>query len=357
MRVLIAPDSYGESLTATTAAEAIAGGWLAARPDDDVKMLAQSDGGPGFVAVLGDDGGDLRTTRVAGPLGEQVAADWLLRSTTAYVECAQACGLGLLGGSPTVQTAIAAQTRGVGQLIDAALVAGARRIVVGLGGSATTDGGRGMIDALGGLDVARRRLAHLDVVAASDVDNPLLGSAGAAQVFGPQKGADPPTVALLERRLELWARELDAAAGRAVSREPGAGAAGGLGAALLAVGGRRESGAAIVAASTRLADEVKTADLVISGEGRLDGQSLRGKVVSAVAALAGAGGVPMWVLAGQVTLDEQAWRSAGIGDVFSIAEHAGSVRLAIEDAANQLAGLARGAAEKYRNSGGSRYRC
>jgi glycerate kinase len=125
----------------------------------------------------------------------------------------------------------------VGQLVDAALAAGARRIAVGLGGSACTDGGRGLVDALGGLAVARRRLAGVDLIAATDVEHALLGPMGAARVFGPQKGADPPTVELLEERLSAWAVELDAFAGGQVSAEPGAGAAGGLGAALLALGG------------------------------------------------------------------------------------------------------------------------
>jgi glycerate kinase len=260
---------------------------------------------------------------------------------TAYIECAQACGLTLLGGPPTVQTAVAAHTYGVGQLVDAALTAGATRIAVGLGGSSTTDGGRGMIDALGGLQAARDRLAGVDLIVASDVEHPLLGPMGAAQVFGPQKGADPATVELLERRLTEWGAELDAAAGRPISGEAGAGAAGGLGAALLALGGQRESGAAIIAEHTRLADDVAVAELVITGEGRFDDQSLHGKVVSALAGGAGAHRIPVLVLAGQVTLDTAALRDAGIAAAFAVAEFAGSVQVAIDDAANQLAGLAR----------------
>ena len=141
-----------------------------------------------------------------------------------------------------------------------------------------------MIEALGGIGEARDLLAGVELIAATDVEHPLLGPMGAAQVFGPQKGADPDTVAVLERRLTEWAAELDAAAGRAVSEEPGAGAAGGLGAGLLALGGRRESGAAVIAEHTRLADDVADAELVITGEGRFDDQSLHGKVVSALAA-------------------------------------------------------------------------
>ncbi len=343
VQVLIAPDCFGDSLTAVEAAEAIAAGWRRGRPGDELTLAPQSDGGPGFVGVLAGRFGEARTLRVFGPLTEEVSAQWVLDPSaprTAYIECAQACGLALLGGPPTVQTALAAHSRGVGQLIAAAVQAGAGRIVVGLGGSACTDGGRGMVDVLGGLAAARELLAGVELIAATDVEHPLLGPMGAATVFGPQKGADPDTVRVLERRLSDWAVELNAAAGWAVSDEPGAGAAGGIGAGLLALGGRRESGAAIIAEHTRLADDVAAAHLVITGEGRFDDQSLHGKVVSALAAGARSRGIPVLVLAGQVTLDEAALRVAGITAAFSITDHAGSVELAIDDAANQLARLA-----------------
>ena len=373
LRVLIAPDCYGDSLTAVQAAEAIADGWRRARPGDDLTLAPQSDGGPGFVDVLAGRLGERRTLRVSGPLTAEVDADWVFDAAaprTAYIECAQACGLALLGGPPTVQTALAAHSRGVGQLIAAAAAAGAGRIVVGLGGSACTDGGRGMIEALGAharsttaharstirtsLDEARGLLAGVELIAATDVEHPLLGKMGAAQVFGPQKGADPDTVLVLERRLTEWAAELNAAAGRAVSDEPGAGAAGGIGAGLLALGGSRASGATIIAEHTRLADDVAAADLVITGEGRFDDQSLHGKVVSALAAEAR--GTPVLVLAGQVTLEEAALRDAGIAAAYAIADHAGSVQLAMDDAANQLAGLAEVTADQLGNSGMTRYR-
>ena len=357
LRVLIAPDCYGDSLTAVQAAEAIADGWRQARPDDELTLAPQSDGGPGFVDVLVGRLGERRTLRVSGPLTAEVDAEWVFDDAdprTAYIECAQACGLALLGGPPTVQTALAAHSRGVGQLIAAAVAAGARRIVVGLGGSACTDGGADMIEALGGMDAARALLADVELIAATDVEHPLLGPMGAAQVFGPQKGADPETVVVLERRLTEWAAELDAAAGRPISDEPGAGAAGGLGAALLALGGRRESGATIIAEHTHLADDVAAAELVITGEGRFDDQSLHGKVVSALAAEAR--GTPVLVLAGQVTLTESALRDAGISAAHAIADHAGSVQRAIDDAANQLTGLAKVTADELGNSGITRYR-
>jgi glycerate kinase len=343
VHVLIAPDCYGDSLTAVQAAEAIAHGWRRGRPDDALTLAPQSDGGPGFVGVLAGRVGEVHTERVSGPLTDEVSAQWVLDPAsprTAYIECAQACGLAVLGGPPTVQTALAAHSRGVGQLIAAAAAAGAGRIVVGLGGSSCTDGGRGLIEELGGLEAARKLLADVELIAATDVEHSLLGPRGAAAVFGPQKGADPDTVRILEQRLSDWAVELNAAAGRAVSDEPGAGAAGGIGAGLLALGGRRESGAAIIAEHTRLADDIAAAQLVITGEGRFDDQSLHGKVVSALAAGARSRQIPVLVLAGQVTLDEAALQEAGIAAAYSITDHAGSVQLAIDDAANQLEGLA-----------------
>lgn len=339
--VLVAPDCYGDTLSAVAAAEAIARGWCEARPYDRLVLAPQSDGGPGFVEVLASRLGVVHQSRVRGPLSDFVDAKWVLDPTTAtaYIECAQACGLTLLGGLPTPETAVAAHSAGVGDLVDEALGNGAATIVIGLGGSCCTDGGRGLVDALGGLDQARRRLEHVTLIAATDVEHPLLGPSGAAHVFGPQKGADPATVETLERRMESWAAELDEAAGSSISALAGAGAAGGIGAALLALGATRESGAAVIALHTGLADDIAAADVIVTGEGRFDDQSLHGKVVSALAA--GAESIPVVVLAGQVTLDLTALRRAGIAAAFSITEYAGSVQLAMSDAANQLVGLAR----------------
>ncbi|HEU0190923.1 MAG TPA: glycerate kinase [Mycobacterium sp.] len=346
LRVLIAPDCFGESLTAVQAAAAIATGWHRSRPHDRVTIAPQSDGGPGFVAVLAGRLGELRELRVSGPLDDEVTADWVFdaNSKTAYLECAQACGLALLGCPPSPETAIAAHSRGVGQLIAGALRAGAERIVVGLGGSASTDGGRGLVEELGGLEAARRRSAAVALIAACDVEYPLLGPWGAARVFGPQKGADTATVTTLERRLAEWASELDGAAGWPVSAASGAGAAGGIGAALLALGATAESGAEIVARHTGLDADLTAADLVVTGEGRFDEQSLHGKVVGALAGASRARHVPVLVLAGQVGLDEVALRAAGILAARSVADYAGSVRFALADAVNQLMGLASAAA-------------
>ncbi len=358
MQVLVAPDCYGDSLTAVEAAAAIATGWTRSRPGDRFIVAPQSDGGPGFVEVLASRLGEKRRLRVSGPLDATVDAEWVYEpgSSTAYLECAQACGLALLGGPPTPETALGAHSRGVGQLIAEALRVGATRIVVGLGGSACTDGGQGMIAELGGLRVARRKVAGVELIAASDTEYPLVGPWGAARVFGPQKGADTATVAALEVRLEAWALELEAVAGRDVGAEPGAGAAGGIGAGLLALGGRCESGAEIIARHTHLDEDLETAEMIVTGEGRFDEQSLHGKVVGCLADLAYPLGIPVIVLAGQVGLDNSAVRSSGIMSALSIAEYAGSVRLAQADAANQLMGLASQVAARLGNSGPARYR-
>lgn len=358
MLVLVAPDCYGDGMSAEQAAAAIATGWNRSRPGDRFIVAPQSDGGPGFVEVLAGRLGETRRLPVLGPLDTMVEAAWVFDadSATAYLECAQACGLALLGGPPTPETAMAAHSRGVGQLIAEALRAGATRIVVGLGGSACSDGGQGMIAELGGLAAARRQLADVDLVAASDTEYPLLGPWGAARVFGAQKGADTATVAALEVRLEAWALELEEVAGRDVSAEPGAGAAGGIGAGLLALGGRCQSGAAIIAEHTQLADDLDTAELIVTGEGRFDEQSLHGKVVGFLADEARPRGIPVIVLAGQVSLDNSTVRSSGIMAALSIADHAGSVRLAQADAANQLMGLASVVAARLGNSGPARYR-
>jgi glycerate kinase len=358
MLVLVAPDCYGDTLSAVEAAAAIATGWTRSRPGDRFIVAPQSDGGPGFVEVLAERLGGKRRLRVSGPLDAEVDAEWVFdrRTRTAYLEVAQACGLALLGGPPTPETALSAHSRGVGQLIAEALRSGATQIVVGLGGSACVDGGQGMVAELGGLDAARQRLASVELVAASDTEYPLVGPWGAARVFGPQKGADTATVAALEARLEAWAPELEAVAGRDVSSEPGAGAAGGIGAGLLALGGRCESGAAIIAEHTHLADDLETAELIVTGEGRFDEQSLHGKVVGSLVDAARPLGIPVIVLAGQVCLESSAVRSSGIMSALSIADYAGSVRLAQADAANQLMGLASTVAARLGNSGPPGYR-
>lgn len=373
MRVLVAPDSFGDTLTAVQAADAVALGWSRARPDDEVVCAPQSDGGPGFVDVLATRTGRVVVTTVRGPLGSPVDARWLLDESgptpTAYIECAQACGLHLVG-TPTPHTAVTASTWGVGELVAAALAARARRVVVGLGGSSSTDGGAGMVAALAGnpspaadedpagasddadrqrwIGVARDLLADVEVVVASDVESPLLGANGAAAVFGPQKGADAATVDTLEDRLREWDDALTRATGRSWRDEPGAGAAGGLGVGLLALGGRRVSGAQVVAEAVGLADLVARADVVVTGEGRVDTQTLTGKVVAAVARLAAEHGVPTAVVAGQVQLDQASLDAAGIVTARAIVDVAESVQHAMDQAGPLLADLVEPMARDWR---------
>ncbi|MDJ0393037.1 glycerate kinase [Rhodococcus sp. G-MC3] len=348
MRVMVAPDSFGETLTATEAADAIGRGWLSARPDDEVLLAPQSDGGPGFVDVLATRLGTVKHLEVDGPVGRTVDAAWLLDGSTAYIEAASACGLALLGGPPTLQSALNSSSFGVGQLIAAALGEDTvNTVYVGLGGSSCTDGGRGMIRALGGLTAATERLRGVDLVAATDVENHLLGEFGAAHVFGPQKGADAEMVETLEGLNRDWAAVLEFRARRDVAELAGAGAAGGIGAALFALGGRRESGAAVVAEVTDQQTMIESVELVVTGEGKFDSQSLRGKLVTRLAAAGGESGIESIVLAGQVLLDAQQLESAGISRAYSVTEFAGSIEKSMSDAGNQLELLAGVAAAEF----------
>jgi glycerate kinase len=336
VRVLLAPDCFAGTLTAIEATEALAQGWRAARPADELLLQPLSDGGPGFVDALP---GTRITVLVEDPLARPALATFVLDGTTAYVESAQAAGLHLLDleeRDPGATT-----TYGVGQLVQAALDAGARRVVLGLGGTATNDGGAGFLAALGvrredgrgeqlgpgGLALAgAARLVgtpeSLDLVAATDVDNPLLGPYGATRVFGPQKGATPARVEALEQALAHWADLVEQHLGVAVRDQPGAGAAGGLGFALLALGATRVSGFDVIAEAVGLAAQVARADLVVTGEGRLDGSSTRGKVVSGVAGLALAHGVPCVAVAGEVLLGRREAAAAGLAQTYALVDHA-----------------------------------
>jgi glycerate kinase len=364
---LIAPDCFGGTLGATEVAEAIAAGWRSGAPDDELVLRPLADGGPGFVEVLHNAlGGELRSAVVPGPLGQPVDAVWLDHDGAGYVECAQACGLHLV--PPAERRPMAADTTGVGELVVAARDARSRTIVVGLGGSATTDGGAGLLRALGAvpLDAAgeplppgggplvdcarlsgRPELGPVRLVAASDVENPLLGEHGAARTFGPQKGADELTVRRLERGLTRWADVLAEATGRDVRDEPGAGAAGGLGAALLALGATVESGAGIVRRLTGLDAAMAGVALVVTGEGSFDWQSLRGKLVTSVAGAAAERGLPCVVLAGQVSVGRRQAAAAGVERAYAVAEHAGSVGASMADPTGTLAALAEEVARQW----------
>lgn len=357
-RVVIAPDGFGGTLSATEAAEAMATGWRRARRDE-VELVPLSDGGPGLLDVLAvTTGGVRRGVVVDGPLGKPVDAHVLFVGNTAYVESAQACGLHLV--SRAERDPLVASTRGVGQLMCAALDAGARRIVVGLGGSATNDGGAGLLESLGarltpsGLDgggalgnvtevdlrSVENRLNGVEIVAATDVDNPLLGPSGASVVFGPQKGASPDQVHRLDAALAHWARIAAGGGWRSVADRPGAGAAGGLGFGLYLLGARRESGIALVADAVGLRRRLDGARLVLTGEGSFDAQSLRGKVVAGVAAAASDAGIPCLVLAGQVHVAPADAAAAGIACAYGLTAVTGSVEEAMARPFDCLADLA-----------------
>jgi glycerate kinase len=349
MRVLVAPDSFGGTLTASQAAAAIADGWRDAVPDADIDTLPLSDGGPGFIDVLAASlAGRRHTLVVTGPMGTPTEAEFLITGDVAYVEAAQAAGLHLLGA--VVPDPRRASTYGVGELLAAAR-SSARRVVVGLGGTATNDGGAGLWAALGaepagvlrGGGIALAGLTEVfpphpsatAIVAATDVDNPLLGPHGASAVFGPQKGADRATVLDLDDALRRWADVVEGRLAEPGLRDrPGAGAAGGLGFGLLALGAVKASGLHLVADAVDLAGRMAGADLVVTGEGRFDGQSLRGKVATGVAAAAREVGVPCLVVAGQLEIGRREAAAAGVDDLQSVAELAGSAAAAIEAGAD-----------------------
>jgi glycerate kinase len=378
MRVLIAPDKFAGTISAVEAAAAIAEGWRRTAPADELVEVPLADGGPGFVGVVHEAlGGRLLPVRVTGPLGSPVDASVLLVGGTAYVESAQACGLHLV---PVPRDPRVTTTYGVGELVLAARDAGARRIVLGLGGSGTNDAGAGLLAALGaravdidGTDAtallaaggrALRRIgavalrpaldavAGLELVAASDVDNPLLGLRGATNGFGPQKGADDAAVMELEGSLESFAR---AVGRRADGKDPavalGAGAAGGLGYALLHLGAARVPGIASVLETVDLAGHIGRADLVVTGEGAFDWQSLRGKVVSGVADAALAQGRGCVVLAGRVDVGKREYLAIGVSGAYSVIDDLRGRGLppetAFVDPAANLADLAERAARTW----------
>ncbi|GIJ50509.1 glycerate kinase [Virgisporangium aliadipatigenens] len=346
MRVLVCPDKFAGTLSAVEAAEAIEAGWRAGAPRDEVTLRPLADGGPGFLEVLAQAlDGNLITVPTVDPLGRRVTGQVLLVGDTAYVESAQACGLHLLERGerdPKITTSF-----GLGPLVTTAVEAGARRVVIGLGGSATNDAGGGFLAALdaapldadgyalpfGGAALAAcDRLAGppkirdgVTLVAATDVDNPLVGIHGASAVYGPQKGATREDVQLLDIALERFADVLqkEKTCPPGLAALPGAGAAGGLGAVLLALGGERISGINLVRDLMGLDAQLDQADLVITGEGSFDHQSLRGKLVAGVAAAARERGVPCLVVAGQVSAGRREAAMAGIEEAYALVDEVG----------------------------------
>jgi glycerate 2-kinase len=346
VRVLVAADKFKGSLTAVEVAAHVTAGLRAVVPGVSVESLPVADGGDGTVDAAVAGGFERRTAQVTGPLGEPVEAAYAFRDGAAVVEMAEASGLRHL--PPGIFAPLTATTYGTGELLRAALDAGARTIVLGVGGSASTDGGAGMLSALGarlldgdGVPVAPGgsalaglasadlsgldpRLAGTEVVLASDVDNPLRGPTGAAAVYGPQKGASEADVALLDAALGRYVDVLGAAVGDAAvsaADAPGAGAAGGIGyGALVGLRAAFRPGIDVLLDVLGFADALARADLVITGEGSLDAQSLHGKAPVGVAAAARLRGVPVAAVCGRLALSEAELASAGITRAYALAD-------------------------------------
>ncbi|MEO8572312.1 MAG: glycerate kinase [Chloroflexota bacterium] len=316
LTILVAPDSFKGSLTSVQVARALADGWGRARPADTLLLCPLADGGEGTLEAVAAAGGwTWRESFVTDPLGRKIRARWLrsVDGHRAYVEMAEASGLSRV--APAERDPIAATSVGTGDLIRAAIDVGVESIVLGIGGSATTDGGAGLLRALGGdvdrdravADVSRLdpRLGAVDLAVACDVSNPLLGPSGAAAVYGPQKGATPALVADLDDRLRAYADVLEAACRCRVREVPGAGAAGGIGFGLLAIADRFRSftlqpGVDLVMAATDFPARLAAADIVITGEGRIDAQTAFGKTALGVAKRAAAADVPCIAVGGGV---------------------------------------------------------
>lgn len=359
MHVIVAPDAFKGSLTAVEAAEAIGAGVQDAVPDAEVTLCPVADGGEGTLDVLLAAGGKRVDLQVSGPLSEPVAAWYVVLDGTAYIESARACGIEYV--EPSSASARAAHTYGVGELMAHALDHGAQCVVLTVGGTASTDGGTGMLQALGAdvrdstgepvalgggslstvatvdLSPVRRRLGDARVRVATDVTNPLLGPEGAAAVFGPQKGAGPEDVSELESGLRRWAAALERAGAAVVADLPGAGAGGGVaGGAMAALGAQAESGFELVVELTGVEQALRDAHLVITGEGSLDRQSLAGKAPAGVAAAAHRNAVPVLVIAGRIQLSEEELGRAGIAAGRALIDHAPSVEAAQRNAVSLL---------------------
>ncbi|MEU9132000.1 glycerate kinase [Kitasatospora sp. NPDC048540] len=341
--VVVAPDKFKGTLEGAEVAARIAAGIRRAVPGAEVRELPVADGGEGTLAAALAAGFTRVPVKVAGPTGLPVDAAIAVRGDTAVVELAQASGLARLPGGRTAP--LAAGSYGVGQLIGRAVGLGVKRVVLGLGGSACTDGGAGMVQALGvGLldadgtelapgGAALRRLERIDlgsladgltgveIVVACDVDNPLLGARGATAVYGPQKGADGDDLAVLEEGLTRWADLVRTVTGRDLRDAPGAGAAGGVGfAALALLGATMRPGIELLLELLGFDEAVRGARLVVTGEGCLDAQTLHGKAPAGVAAAATRAGVRVAAVAGRLELSEDQWRAAGFAAAVALTD-------------------------------------
>jgi glycerate 2-kinase len=367
VRVVIAPAAFGDRLDSAHAAAAMASGWADAAPRDEVETVAVSDGGPGFVAAVQDAvGGDLLPVTVAGPLGGAVPAAVLLTDggRTAYVEAAEACGIHLLAAADRDPTSTTSY--GAGQLVQAALDAGARRIVVGVGGTATNDAGAGLLAALGagprdvlgqgglhlsatqasdlsGLAGVREHFSGVELVLAAARDVPLLGFHGTSASYAVGKGATQEQAQQLERALgnfaDLATRSLVAGRpllGAGPAGLPAAGAGGGLGFALLLLGATAVSGVQAVAAAARLPERVAAADVLVTGLESFDWLALTGGVVAEVAQLGLATGVPVILVAGQVLVGRRESMTLGLAGTYAVTERPEGLEAALADPVGAL---------------------
>ncbi|MBL7011500.1 MAG: glycerate kinase [Kiritimatiellales bacterium] len=320
MKIVLAFDSFKGNLSAREACETVRDGIVSVRPDVEAVILPMADGGEGTAeAMMSALGGEWISQTVTGPLPHmrvEAGYAWLPESKTAVVEMAVASGLPLL--KPEERNPMIATTYGTGELIKAAVAKGAEKILLTVGGSATVDGGVGAAEALGwshsmAAIIPPEKLTFPEIDVLCDVTNPLCGPNGAAQVYGPQKGATPEQVELLDRRLAALADAVKEQLGKDIRDLPGAGAAGGLAFGAVAfMGGRLVPGIDTVMEVVGLADALSGADWVLTGEGKFDSQSVQGKVVDGVQRLAKAAGAKTGVIAGCVKLSETEWRAAGV---------------------------------------------
>lgn len=367
MKIVIAPDSFKDSLSAQGVAQAVASGLREVWPDARLVECPMADGGEGTIeAVLAACGGQWMTTNVSGPLGQPTQAQWgwLADTRTAIIEMAMASGLQML--TLAQRDATVSTTYGTGQLIAAALDAGAQRVILAIGGSATNDAGTGMLSALGArfLDandqplppggLALSKVARIDLEAldprlkdvqfevAADVNNPLCGPNGASHIFGPQKGASAEQVLALDAALGHFAEQSARVLGKDESEHPGSGAAGGMGFAAKAyLNASFRPGVEVVADLTGLAEALDGADLVITGEGRFDAQTLRGKTPFGVAKIAQRQHVPVIVLAGTLGDDYADLYAHGISAAFALTSGPMTLEQACDNAATLLHDRAR----------------
>lgn len=362
MKIVIAPDSYKESLSATEVAQAIEKGFREIFPEAQFVSVPVADGGEGTVeAMIAATQGRAVTSIVTGPLGEAVEAQWGISGDghTAFIEMAAASGLVLV--PPELRNPLITTSYGTGELILQALESGVKNIIIGIGGSATNDGGAGMVQALGAklcdangadigfgggslmslnkIDISRldARLQACSIRVACDVTNPLTGESGASFIFGPQKGATEAMIRELDHNLDHFAEVIKKSLRVDVKEVPGSGAAGGMGAALMAfLGADLRSGIEIVTQALNLEEHIHDCTLVVTGEGRLDSQSIHGKVPVGVASVAKKYHKPVIGIAGSLTRDVGIVHQYGIDSVFSVLNRIGSLEEAFRDAADNI---------------------